>query len=471
MTKSRIYILQDGKETGKISRYNAFDSRELSLLVIVLSLTVFILHPIIASAQAQPENSYNLSLADAVQFAKTQNKWVQAANIEENAVDEDRKDAYSAALPIINISSSYQRFSDLTLFTQGLSHSNAGARKPTPNAAALGVDALFNIYSGGRQRALQKEQTSRLNLAKLNSLDQSGNIALQTANQYLDLVRLNDLQKFILDQLKRAQTRVKNIHSLYENQKVTKSDVLRAEVALSNVELSLQQNENDVAIASQKLDVLMNVPDSVWILPVDSAGMPKPEIHSLLPLIEAVGVSSYSVQKATENVEVQRARLRGIQSSNMPGLSFYTAYGLNYPNYLFFPPVNQAYAIGFVGLKAQYNISSLYHNKSKLAAGKLRVKELEMQQEAYSDNVRTEIKSYYIKYAEALTRISVNERSVEQAEVNYRIINAKYLNQLSLLTDLLDADNLYQESRFNLIRAQTDALAIYYHILYTSGNL
>lgn len=436
-----------------------------------VSMTLLMLSTTFAGAQAQPGNGYKLSLTEAVQFAKDQNKWIKAASIEENAAGEDRKDAYDAALPTVNVNSSYQRFSDLTLFSQGLSHSTTIPLPPTKNAAALGVDALFNIYGGGKLKALQKEETSRFKLAGLNARDQSGNIALQTASQYLDLVKLNDLQKFILDQLKRAQSRLKNINSLYKNQKVTRSDVLRAEVTLSNVELSLQQNENDIAIANQKLDVLMNVPDSVRIAPADSAGMTKPESSSLLPFIEAAGVSSYSVQRAAENVELQRARLRGVQSNNKPTLSFYTAYGINYPNFLVFPPVNQAYALGFVGLKAQYNISSLYHNKSKVAAGKLRVKELEIQQAAYTDNVHTEIKSYYIKYGEALTRISVNEHSVEQAEVNYRIVNNKYLNQLALLTDLLDADNLYQESRFNLVRAQTDALAIYYHILYTSGNL
>lgn len=452
--------------------YNhVYGSNKLSLLAIVLSLSIFILNPINASAQAVTDNNYKLTLAEAVQFAKSQNKWVQAANIEENAANEDRKDAYDAVLPIVNVNSSYQRFSDLTLFSQGLSHSVTLPLPPTKNAGALGVDALFNIYGGGRVRAFQKEETSRFKLAKLNTRDQAGNIGLQTANQYLDLVKFNELQKFILDQLKRAKTRLNNINALYKNQKVTKSDVLRAEVTLSNVQLSLQQNENDIVIANQKLDVLINVPDSVRISSVDSAGMPKPQISSLLPLIEAAGVSSYSVQKAAESVEVQRARLRGVQSSNKPNLSFYTAYGINYPNFLVFPPVNQAYALGFVGLKAQYSISSLYHNKSKVAAGKLRVKELEVQQEAYADNVRTEVKSYYIKYTEALTRISVNEHSVEQAEVNYRIVNTKYLNQLALLTDLLDADNLYQESRFNLVRAQTDAIAIYYHILYASGNL
>ncbi|MDP9079602.1 MAG: TolC family protein [Bacteroidota bacterium] len=452
--------------------YNyAYDGNRLSLLAIVLSLIIFILNPITARGQANSGNSYKLTLAEAVQFAKSQNKWVQAANIEENAASDDRKDAYNAALPTVNVNGSYQRFSDLTLFSQGLSHATTIPLPPTKNAAALGVDALFNIYGGGRVRAFQKEETSRFKLAKLNTRDQAGNIGLQTANQYLDLVKLNDLQKFILDQLKRAKTRLNNIDALYKNQKVTKSDVLRAEVTLANVELSLQQNENDITIANQKLDVLINVPDSVRISPVDSAGMPKPETASLVPIIEAAGVSSYSVQKAAENVEVERAKLRGVQSSNNPSLSFYTAYGLNYPNFLVFPPVNQAYALGFVGLKAQYSISSLYHNKSKVAAGKLRVKELEMQQEAYTDDVHTEVKSYYIKYTEALTRISVNEHSVEQAEVNYHIVNTKYLNQLALLTDLLDADNLYQESRFNLVKAQTDAIAIYYHILYTSGNL
>jgi len=446
--------------------------KKISLYGCIFWLSVLLFNPNYSTAQnSVGTESYELTLEQAIQFAKSQNKWVQTANIEEAAVDEDRRDSYKMALPTVNIGSSYQRFSDLTLFTDGLSSSTTGPRKPTPNAANLGVDVLFNIYGGGRQRALQKEQASHLKLAKLNTQDISGNIAFQTANVYLDMVKLNEQQKFILDQLKRAKTRLSNINSLYKNQKVTRSDVLRAEVGLSNVELSLEQNKNDILIANQKLDILINIPDSVMILPLDSAGMPKPDISLLLPFIENAEATSFTIQKAAENIELQQTKVKAIRSAAMPNLSFYGGYGLNYPNYLFFPPVNQAYAVGFVGLKLQYNISSIYQNKNKLAAGKQRVRESEMQRDAYSDNVRSEIKSYHIKYAEALNRISVNEKSVEQARVNYGIVNTKYLNQLSLLTDLLDADNLYQESRLNLVRAQTDALVIYYHILYTSGNL
>ena len=443
-------------------------------VAVFLILTgAFILFPasLVNAQNNTKSDGFRLTLDEAVEFSRSQNKMVQAAAAAQSATGEDRKDAYKAALPFVNASASYQRFSDLTLFEDGLSHSTTGPRKPTPNAGTLGIDALFNIYSGGKQRALQSEHDAHLKLAELNTTDQAGSIAMQTAVKYLDMVLLNDLHNFILDQLKRAQTRLKNINSLYRNQKITRSDVLRAEVMLSNVELALQQNENDMLIANQQLNIFMNIPDSVRILPADSAGMHKPELTTILDLTKGARLNSYEVQKANQRIDIQRAKIRGVQSSSLPSINFYTAYGLNYPNYLFYPPVDQAYSIGFVGLRAQYSISSIYHNKSKVSASKLREKELEWQQQAVADKVRAEANAYYIKYKEALTRISVNERSVEQAKVNYRIVSTKYFNQLTLLTDLLDADNLLQESRINLIKAQTDAIAIYYRILYTSGNL
>lgn len=470
MTKSKIgiaglkreAIVENSAYSGKKKKV---EIRYLPGIVLLLVISIF------NSTVARGQDDYQLSLTEAIEFARNQNKWVQAAVIAEKAAGEDLKDVYKSALPVINAGGSYQRFSDLTLFTEGLSHASTGAKRPTPNAATLGVDALYTIYSGGKRLALRAEQGSRLNAAKINTREQTGIIALQTASQYLDLVRLKQQQKFVLEQLKRARTRISTINSLYKNEKVTRSDVLRAEVNLSGVELALEQNENDITIGSQKLDLLLNVPDSVRISPLDSAGMARPDMRSLIPLIEIAGVSSYVLQKAAENIEGQRARVRVLQSGDVPSLNLYGAYGLNYPNYLFFPPVDQAYATGFVGLRAQYSVSSLYHNKAKVASGRLKLKELEIQREAYRDNVQTEVKSYFIKYGEALSRIAVNERSVEQARVNYRIVYTKYVNQLSLLTDLLDADNLYQESRFNLVKAQTDALTIYYHILYSSGNL
>jgi outer membrane protein TolC len=285
------------------------------------------------------------------------------------------------------------------------------------------------------------------------------------------MVNLANQKRFIKEQIVRAETRLKNINALYKNEKVTRSDVLRAELNLSAVKLNLEQVQNDIRISNQKLDVLMDIPDTTRIIPTDSANTMRPAVDTLMPLIGSSATDAYSIRRADQNVKLQGERIKSLKGNYAPYLFLYSAYLMSYPNNIFYPPVDQAYSIGFVGLKAKYNISSLYQNKHKVSAGKIRLEELQLQQQSISDNTVQQSRGLIIKYQEALDRIRVNEKSIEQARVNYTIVNAKYLNQLALLTDLLDADNLYQETRYNLVQAQTNAQLIYYSLLYTSGKL
>jgi outer membrane protein TolC len=177
------------------------------------------------------------------------------------------------------------------------------------------------------------------------------------------------------------------------------------------------------------------------------------------------------LQRTAKAIRLQESRIRSIRSAYYPLIQLYTAYGLNYPNFFSFPPVAQWYSVGFIGIRAQYAISSLYHNRNKVAAAKERLNSLQLQRAYISDNVNENIRSLYIRYNESLTRIRVAEKSIEQAAANLKIVSTKYYNQLALLTDLLDADNLYLESNFNLVKAQTDATGYYYRLLYVTGKL
>jgi outer membrane protein len=429
---------------------------------------IFLL-PAIAFGQ-QNGKPYQISLQQAISLGKSNNNLVKAAQSEENATTADYKDAKTGALPSIFANGSYQRFTSLTLYDSFLGGAHSVPKRPSSNGADLNVSAAFNLYSGGKQKAFEAEQKGKTELATVGTQEQTANVGLQVVGQYLGMVRLNDQKRFIQEQVVRAETRLKNINALYANQKVTRSDVLRAELVLSSVKLNLEQAENDIIISSQKLNVLLNVPDSVRVLPADSANMARPLADTLLPLVTEAARNAYSIQRSAYNIKIQDARISGIKSNYSPSVSLFSAYGISYPNTIFYPPVDQAYSIGFVGLKVQYNISSLYQNKNKMAAGKTRLQELNYVQQNIKDNVKQEANGLLIKYQESLNRITVTEKSIEQARVNYKIVSAKYFNQLALLTDLLDADNLYQESRFNLVQAQTTAQFIYYQLLYTSGK-
>jgi outer membrane protein TolC len=440
--------------------------------LVLFNLTALFIGMIGFAQEADKSNKqYHYTLDQAVNYSKQNNKTVAISLKEAAAAEEDRKNVKNEALPSFEFGASYERFSDLTLYTRGLSEHTSGPRRPSPNGGNTGINASLNLYSGGKLRSLEQEAKIKKGIANLNAQDQAGNIGLQTANSYLDLLQLNERKKFVTEQLKRAEMRLKNINALYQNQKVTRSDVLRVEVMLANIKLSLEQVENDLAIRNRALTVLMNLDQAVTIVPTDIAAMEKPIIESYSTVGNSIKQSSYPLQRASLLVESQEARLKTIKSNNYPTLSFRTAYNLNYPNYLFYPPVAQFYSIGFVGLQLRYDIASIYKNKHNSQAAKLRVEELQIQESAIRDNVNQELNAIYIKYSEALHRIEVNKTSIEQAKVNYKIVSTKYFNQLALLTDLLDADNLFEETQYNLVQAQVEAFRIYYRLQYLQGKL
>ncbi|SEN86437.1 TolC family protein [Niastella yeongjuensis] len=422
------------------------------------------------NAQNDDNATMRLSLNEAIRYAKESNKLVGVLKTEEKATQADLEDAKMGAFPRITSNASYQRYTKVTLYHDVLGESHSIPKPPSYNAGGLNVEAAFNLYAGGRQRYAVTDQKYKGELACINTNEQEANIGLQVALQYLDMIRIYFQERLIKDQITRAESRLKNINAFYTNGKVTKSDLLRAEVVLSNVHLGETSNRNDYGISNQRLNTLLNLNESVKIIPVDTTSLGLPDSVTFASLLKEYP-GTYAILKAQKNIEIQENRVALAKSANLPTIALFGGYGFNYPNTLVFPPVAQTFAVGLIGVRLSYDISSLYQNKNKVRSATIRAAELKQQKDWIQDNVAQEVRALAVKYNEAVERMLVVKKTIEQTEVNYDIQNTKYANQLSLLTDLLDADNLYQESRYNYIQANIAALSIYYRLLFITGKL
>jgi outer membrane protein TolC len=422
------------------------------------------------SAQQVDSSTVKFSLEGAIRYAKASNKLIGVMKTEENAAQVDLEDAKMGALPRIVSNASYQRYTKITLYKDVLGESHQISKPPNANAGGLNVEAAFNLYSGGRYRAVVADQQYKSELAAINTKEQEGNIGLQVALQYLDILRVHFQAKLIKDQIARAESRSKNIAAYYANGKVTKSDLLRADVGLANALLSETANKNDYVISNQRLNTLLNLDAGTKIIPVDTALMALPDSLAFTSMTNDLS-GGYAILKAGKNIELQKNRIALNKSANLPFVALFGGYGFNYPNTLMFPPQAQTVAVGTVGVKVTYDISSIYQNKNKVKAASMRETALRQQKGYLEDNVLQEVKTLAIKYDETMKRMLVIKKNIEQTEANYNIQNMKYANQLSLLTDLLDADNLYQESRFSYIQANIAALSLYYRMLFITGKL
>jgi len=72
------------------------------------------------------------------------------------------------------------------------------------------------------------------------------------------------------------------------------------------------------------------------------------------------------------------------------------------------------------------------------------------------DQVTLEVKNAWLAVKEAEKLIAVTEKSIEQAEENYRINQERYREQVSRMTDVLDALTLLTVARASRSNALSD---------------
>lgn len=124
-----------------------------------------------------------------------------------------------------------------------------------------------------------------------------------------------------------------------------------------------------------------------------------------------------------------------------------------------------------VALSLSYNLSSLFQNNHKMHEARHYVNLRKNWEEQVMQNIRVQVRSAFIRHNEALDRVHALILSVTQAEENYRIVRNRYMNQLSILTDLLDASNVRLEAELQLTNARTEVVYTYYQLLRSCGNL
>ena len=124
-----------------------------------------------------------------------------------------------------------------------------------------------------------------------------------------------------------------------------------------------------------------------------------------------------------------------------------------------------------VGLSLSYPLSALYRNKHRINEAKRQAELYVNAEERQKQQIRITVRNAYLKHSEALARVDALKLSVKQAEENYRIMRNRYLNQLAILTDLLDADNLRLNAELQLTTARTQVIYTYYELQCAVGKL
>ena len=322
------------------------------------------------------------------------------------------------------------------------------------NGTIGGVTAVQPVFAGGQiingnRLAKVGENVSRL------QLQLSENEVEKITEQYFwQLVSLQEKMKT-----------VEAVEALLTDIAKDVDVALKAGVALRNDLLQVQLRQNDVA--SQKL-TLRNATSVIKLLLAQYCGLHAGDTWN----VEYASVDSTSTESSSLSpfhsslpnlpeyqLLTQQVRATDLQhkmevGKNLPSVG--VGAGYNYHNLL-----DNDHTFGMIFATVSVPISEWWGGSHAIKRKKIEHEKAQAQLADNSELLMIRMQKAYNDVEEARQQLDIAQRSIEQAEENLRLNRNFYQAGTSKMSDLLEAQLLYQQARDK----QTDAVANYHNKL------
>ncbi|BFM43267.1 TolC family protein [Flavobacterium sp. CFS9] len=432
-------------------------------------LLLFLLVLVFNGIKAQEVHS--VSLKEALKLAKENNKKILRSQLEITLSEQNIKERKELRLPDVQLSGMYSRITNITEFKGNGFLNGKEVTKAIPELYEVNSSFKMPIYAGNKINNAIKIANQESEIAKIKTEKVENDVELEVVANYLAIYKMMELQKIFEENIKEEKSRLKEVQSLRKHGAVTKNEVIRAELQLSDRELNALTNSKNIKIALHDLKTLIQLPENEEIA-IDTAAS-LDEMNGLDPYDFYLNkaLNNEEMRIASQELNISKTELKLVKGNYLPTVHFFGNYGFYYPNYKFFPPNPYLYTLGQIGVEAAFDLSSLYKNKTKVDQASTKIKWQEMQSEILKDEIQDKLFKEHTQYQEILEKFVVVDKALDLADENYRIVKLKYMNQLVLITEMVDADNALLQAKYNKIATRLDAILKHYELLHTAGML
>jgi outer membrane protein TolC len=465
---------------------------------------VMMLLPSLASvpmkAQQQP---VALSLEKALEIAMSENPTVRVAEQEIEKKKYAQKGAYATLFPQVNFGADYSRtlkkqivyfgesggfesmFEPLITGSEKLISDYVPDYKPGSLAAAIGEASQqaaqgSGSSDGGMEMGLSNNWSfgftagmPLVNAALWKSIAISGQdveLAIEQArsskidmtNQvkkaYYSVLLANDSYTVFKESYDNAMENFTDIKQKYEQGLVAEYDLIRADVAVKNVEPNMLQAENAVKLVKWQLKALLGMDLELSV-----------ECEGKLTDFESELFGDYMTVAANAsldgNTNLKQLAIQNEQLKNtlklqkfdfMPVLSLSAAYNWN--------AMNENYKFGeykwnpysMIGVSLSFPVFTGGSRVQKINQTKVTITQLQLQKDDLERNLQLVVRQSLDNMNTCVKRYNAARKGVEQAERGYMIAQKRYDTGAGTLLEMNDAELAMTQAKLNFNQAIYD---------------
>jgi outer membrane protein len=330
---------------------------------------------------------------------------------------------------------------------------------------ATALSMSWNLYDGGRtwggwDQARQGEKIAGFALQR--SREQ---VMAQAAEAYIGLLLAEQNHAVVVQALETAQAHMKLVQDRFRAGLAVKSDVLRGQVRIADLEQQRLMADSQIQVAQAVLHAAMGQPDSGRIVPVTPIDRYLPTEGTLDQWIQQaldrrLELKQIAAQESIAAKEITRAR-----AGHYPTLALQGNYEINSED---FEDSHDNYTVGAV---LSMNLYSGSRISAQTAAARSDLSRVKAQRRALELGVRVQTQRAFYQAQSAWKSIAVARQAVDQAEEGLRIVSNRYSGGLLTIVDLLDAQTALQQARTHHFKAMHDYRVARIELALASGTI
>lgn len=400
-------------------------------------------------------DTLRLTLTDVFTRIENENQTMSMLRTAQEAAEEGIKSAKNARYPEINAELNVSYIGDSFLTDRNFSNYT---KAPSPHFGnGFTLEAQQVVYAGGAVNAAVKmaEHEGHMSEAVISKSRQG--LRLMAAGEYLDLFRTDNSIKVYKENIALTTKLIEEINARREQGLALAADVTRYELRLEMLKLDLVRLQNTREIMNYRLVNSLGLPEGTVISSIlgDDEDM---RDRSRQNWQEIAADASPEMKVSGIKADMALTRQKLVRSERLPKIAVVAYENFNGPITFEIPPIDKNLNIWYIGLGIRYNFSSLYKSGHKLKQAAIEVRQAEQAKNVTEENLRNDVQKAYADYMQSYVELETREKSIQLADENYERIHDRYMEQLVLVTDMLDAFNMKLDAELGVSAANAEIL-------------
>jgi outer membrane protein len=425
-------------------------SKNIIFLFLIVTLNI--------SVRAQ--ETIQLTVEKAIISGLENSKLLHSSLMKVEYADAKSSETTNLLFPTVKFSGSYTRLSDVPPFQIG-PFGSIMPQKITISPAVLDnystrLTIQQPIFTGQRLLNSSKLAGYSADAAAKDYEKDKADLIYNIQNTYWSVYKAAEFKKVIDDNVEQVKSHLNDVQNFFTQGIVTKNEVLKVEVQLSNIFVMQIDAKNNVRLATLALNSLIGLPLETGVDITSSAEHQPNEYGELNSLVQKAIENRSDLKGMEMRVKAGEAGVSVARAGWFPQIFLVGNYNYARPNQRIFPTQDIFKDTWDVSISASldiWNWGATIHQTDQAQA------QLAQANDGYAllkDGITLEVTQSYFNFNQSKERISVAQKGVAQAEENYRMTNDKFKSGLALNSDLLDAESALMQSKWNYIQSLVD---------------